>query len=91
FSVVDFDPPSGELEVTFDGSLLEGAGERAQRYVALCGDRDVVVDAYAVIQTPASEPVARAVSSEPTEESSPELQEALDAANLHAEELEREL
>lgn len=91
FSVVDFDPPGGELEVTFDGSLLEGAGERAQRYVALCGDRDVVVDAYAVIQTPASETAPPAVSSEPAEESSPELQEALDAANLHAEELEREL
>ncbi len=44
FSVVDFAPP-GELEVTFDGSILEGAGERAERYYALCGDRDVVLDA----------------------------------------------
>lgn len=86
FSVVDFDPPGGELEVTFDGSLLDGAGERAQRYIALCGDEDVVVDAYAVIQTP-SLPEVSAGEAAP----SPELQEALDAANFHAEELEREL
>lgn len=85
FSVVDF-APSGELGVTFDGSLLEG-GERAQRYYALSGERDVVVDAYAVVQVPSSAALREA----PARERLREQQDALDAANVHAEELEREL
>lgn len=85
FSVVDF-APSGELGVTFDGSLLEG-GERAQRYYALSGDRDVVVDAYAVVQVPST----AALRDAPARERLREQQDALDAANVHAEEIEREL
>lgn len=101
FSVVDFAPP-GDLGVTFDGSILEGAGERAQHYYALCGERDVVLDAYAVVQVPAA---AMAQAREPSRardesrdarvselaERLREQQDALDAANLHAEETEREL
>lgn len=89
YSVVDF-APSGDTGVTFDGSILEGRGERAQRYYALCGDRDVVLDAYAVVQVPSS---AQAKVRERGElaERLREQQDALDAANVHAEEIEREL
>lgn len=98
YSVVDFAPP-GELEVTFDGSLLEGSGERAQRYYALCAERDVVLDAYAVVQVPgavSSGAVSSgAVSSGAAQRRDPralrEQQDALDAASVHAEEMEREL
>jgi len=101
FSLVDFDPP-GDLEVTFDGSLLDGGGERAARYLALCSDEDVVLDSYAVVQVPAAS-VAAARAPEPApsadadgrvselNERIREQQDALDAANVHAEELEREL
>ncbi len=100
FSVVDFAPESPELEVTFDGSLLEGKGERAVRYYALAGDRDVALDAYAVVQVP-SGALERGAEVRPApagegriSELSTRLreqQDALDAANVHAEELEREL
>ncbi|MFK7990148.1 MAG: hypothetical protein AB8I08_29280 [Sandaracinaceae bacterium] len=95
WSVVDFAPP-GEMEVTFDGSLLEGSGEAAQRYVALCGERDVVLDPYAIIQIPAGADAAPAASvasdsSSELRERLHEQQDVLDAANLHAEELEKEL
>ncbi len=104
FSLVDFAPP-GDLGVTFDGSLLEGAGEQAQRFVALCGDDDVVLDAYAVVQIPSSAPEPRAPHQargrqdaasdqgrvSQLNERVREQQDALDAANVHAEELEREL
>jgi chromosome segregation ATPase len=98
FSVVDFAPP-GELEVTFDGSILEGAGESAQRYYALCGDRDVVLDAYAVVQVPSralaeAEAGARVRDEHRASELAARLreqQDALDAVNVHAEEIEREL
>ena len=106
FSLVDLAPP-GELEVTFDGSLLDGAGQRADRFVALCGDRDVVLDAYAVVQIPAEgstsarperrpEPTRREPNASEgrvsrLDEQVREQQDALDAAGVHAEELEREL
>lgn len=104
FSLVDF-APAGELGVTFDGSILEGAGERAQRYYAVCGDRDVVLDAYAVVQVPTAavgappvrEPEVRARDDRGAARLSElserlrEQQDALDAANVHAEEIEREL
>ncbi|MCB9591746.1 MAG: hypothetical protein H6719_03345 [Sandaracinaceae bacterium] len=98
FSLVDFAPP-GDLDVTFDGSLLEGAGERAQRFLALCGDDDVVLDAYAVVQIPSASIRSEAPAPRPAEaarvseltERVREQQDALDAANVHAEELEHEL
>ncbi|MCA9610807.1 MAG: hypothetical protein KC619_34665, partial [Myxococcales bacterium] len=99
FALVDFAPP-GDLEVTFDGSLLEGAGESAERFLALCGDDDVVLDAYTVVQIPSTvaavpaaaprAPVDSGRVSELTERVR-EQQDALDAANVHAEELEHEL
>jgi len=102
FSLVDFAPP-GDLGVTFDGSLLDGAGEQAQRFLALCGDDDVVLDAYAVVQIPSSTSSAAPAPKTPRDTASQdgrvsqlnervrEQQDALDAANVHAEELEREL
>ncbi|MBX3272036.1 MAG: hypothetical protein KF729_17355 [Sandaracinaceae bacterium] len=114
YALVDFAPP-GPLDVTFDGSLLDGDGERAERFLALCGERDVVLDAYAVVQIPSMEtpaPARGADASEPARLESArfesarlesarreaelterlrEQQESLDAANVHAEELEREL
>ncbi|MCZ7687220.1 MAG: hypothetical protein M5U28_54190 [Sandaracinaceae bacterium] len=98
FSVVDF-APSTELEVTFDGSILEGAGESAERYYALCSDREVTLDAYAVVQVPsAAAPAgeargqgAREAGASDLAERLREQQDALDAANVHAEEIEREL
>lgn len=89
YSVVDF-APTDELDVTFDGSILEGRGEQAERYYALCGERDVVLDAYAVVQVPLS---AQAKVWDRGESAARlrEQQDALDAANIHAEELEREL
>lgn len=96
FSVVDF-APLGELEVTFDGSILEGAGEGAQRYFALCGDRDVVLDAYAVVQVPSTALAEAEERSREAQRASEladrlrEQQDALDAVNVHAEEIEREL
>jgi chromosome segregation ATPase len=104
YSVVDFAPTSAELEVTFDGSLLEGAGESATRYYAICGERDVVLDAYAVVQVPShARDEARAPQRPKDERPRPdarvselservrEQQDALDAASVHAEEIEREL
>lgn len=99
FSLVDF-APSTELEVTFDGSILEGGGESAERYYALCSDREVALDPYAVVQVPSA--VAPSGEVRPREERAPargpdlsarlrEQQDALDAANVHAEEIEREL
>lgn len=102
FSLVDFAPP-GELEVTFDGSLLEGAGESAERYLALCSSDDVVLDAYAIVQIPSSAMRAISEAGAPRATAEPssstvelegrlrEQQDALDAANVHAEGLEREL
>lgn len=100
FSLVDFQA-GGEPDVTFDGSLLEGTGQSAQCYLALCAGSDVVLDAYAVVQTPMAAPApppAQAPSgpdlgprvSELTERLRDQ-QDALDAANVHAEELERAL
>jgi chromosome segregation ATPase len=59
WAVVDFAPsgaPAGsrELDVTFDGSLLGGTGEEPARYLAVCAAREVVLDAYAIIQVPSS-------------------------------------
>ncbi|HEY8428770.1 MAG TPA: hypothetical protein VIL20_10365 [Sandaracinaceae bacterium] len=96
YSVVDFAPAS-ELEVTFDGSILEGRGESAERYYALCSDREIALDPYAVVQVPTA--VAPALEARTRAERSAselaarlrEQQDALDAANVHAEEIEREL
>lgn len=98
FSVVDF-APSAELEVTFDGSILEGGGESAERYYALCSDRAVSLDAYAVVQVPSAAAPAgegraqgvRDARASDVAERLREQQDALDAANVHAEEIEREL
>lgn len=88
FAVVDFDPPEGEHRVTFDGSL--GGAPEVGRYVALCSDADVDVDAYAVIQVPSR--AGREDDADEEEVVQPAVDRAaLDAANLHAEELEREL
>ncbi len=100
FSVVDFAPEGGEIEVTFDGSLLEGGGERAARYYALSSERDVALDGFAVVQVPSGAvPSAEARRRPPSGEGRVselsarlrEQQDALDASNVHAEELEREL
>lgn len=98
FALVDFAPP-GDLEVTFDGSLLDGAGESAERFLALCGDEDVVLDAYTVVQIPSAAAAPAAQAPRPAEtgrvseltERVREQQDALDAANVHAEELEHEI
>lgn len=109
YSVVDF-APAGELEVTFDGSLLEDRGAQAQRYLALCAGRDVALDPYAVVQVPALDvaaappPAERPQAREDDDRAAEaekkvaqltdrlrEQQDALDAANVHAEEIEREL
>jgi chromosome segregation ATPase len=52
WSVVDFAPASNEVEITFDGSLLGGAGEEPARFLALCAAREVVLDPYAIVQVP---------------------------------------
>src|SRR5262249_20176612 len=90
WSIVDFAPR--ETELTFDGSLCEGAGQGPVRYLAICAAQDVILDAYAVIQIPGGEP-------EPVEEGPPlrpdlearlrAQQDAVDAAGVHAEGLER--
>lgn len=105
YSVVDF-APAGELEVTFDGTLLRDRSTQAQRYLALCSTRDISLDPYAVVQVPsvvgaparpkdeqggddrAAEAEQRAAQ---LTERLREQQDALDAANVHAEEIEREL
>lgn len=98
WSVVDFAPQSDRLGVTFDGSLLAGSGEAAVRYFALCGDRDVVLDAYAVIQVPSSVALAPPTDSRAStgrvaelSERLREKQDALDAAHVLAKTLERDL
>ncbi len=100
YSVVDF-APRGELEVTFDGSLVSDSGEQAARYIALCGERDVALDPYAVVQVPSRVVDAPAPAPAPVDDADDRLaayenrlrgqQDALDAANVHAEEIERAL
>ena len=102
YSVVDFAAAGGDVEVTFDGSLLEGTGESPARYVALCAEGEITLDAYAVVQVPSGSSDARREAGRERRvderRESPELnarareqQDALDAANVHAEELEHEL
>jgi chromosome segregation ATPase len=52
WAVVDFQPAGPGLDVTVDGSLLGGTGEQPARFVALCAERDVVLDPYSIIQVP---------------------------------------
>lgn len=59
WSVVDFAPASDEVEITFDGSLLGGAGEEPARFLALCASREVVLDPYAIVQVPFGRDSAR--------------------------------
>ncbi|MGE0790214.1 MAG: hypothetical protein AB7S26_31355 [Sandaracinaceae bacterium] len=51
YSLVQF-APDGEIDVTFDGSLLVEGGESAERYLAVCAEADVSLDGYAVVQVP---------------------------------------
>jgi hypothetical protein len=53
YAVVDF-ASEGEPEVVFDASLVPGAGEEPEYFVAAAGEERVAVDSYAVIQLPAS-------------------------------------
>jgi chromosome segregation ATPase len=106
FTVADFSA-DGDPSVVFDGSLLGDASETPERFVALCGAAEVVLDAYAVVQLPAhaalavgrASPVgpssvdAAAAEARATALSA-ELRaarEQVDAGNVHAEELEATL
>jgi chromosome segregation ATPase len=101
YTVADFSA-EGEPAVVFDGSLLGDASETAERFVALCGAADVVLDAFAVVQLPAQAVLAagRAASdaSGAADARATALaaelraaREQVDAGNVHAEELEATL
>lgn len=68
WSLVDFAPSSDEVEITFDGSLLGGAGEEPARFLALCASREVVLDPYAIVQVPFGRDSARESRGGPREE-----------------------
>jgi SAM-dependent methyltransferase len=53
YAVVDF-ASEGEPEVVFDASLVPGAGEEPEYFVAVAGEERIAVDSYAVIQLPSS-------------------------------------
>ena len=53
YAVVDF-ASEGEPEVVFDASLVPGAGEEPEYFVAVAGEERIEVDSYAVIQLPSS-------------------------------------
>jgi len=102
FTVADFSV-DGEPTVVFDGSLLGDASETPERFVALCGTDDVVLDAYAVVQLPAHAalavgPANAAIDAGAAEARAVSLaaelraaREQIDAGNVHAEELESTL
>ncbi len=59
WSIVDFGAVSSGgvssgADVTFDGRLLGAQGEEAARFIGLCAAHDVALDAYSVVQIPAS-------------------------------------
>jgi hypothetical protein len=53
YAVVDF-ASEGEPEVVFDASLVPGAGEEPEYFVAVAGEERIAVDSYAVIQLPST-------------------------------------
>jgi predicted nucleic acid-binding Zn-ribbon protein len=79
-ALIDFE--AGAAEVVFDSSLLPPP--TPELYVAVCPLEPIDLDALAVVAVPGPE----AAPAAPADDG---LREALDAANLHAEELERAL
>jgi chromosome segregation ATPase len=97
YTVADFSA-AGEPSVVFDGSLLGDASETPERFIALCGDSEVVLDAYAVVQIPARAGLAGPVVARPqasfesdTERQLGVLRDEVRAARERSEHLVREL
>ena len=97
YTVADFSA-AGEPSVVFDGTLLGDSSEAPERFVALCGDAEVVLDAYSVVQVPARAALAAPLGARPqsTFESDTErqlgvLRDELRAARERSEHLSREL
>lgn len=97
YTVADFSA-AGEPSVVFDGTLLGDSSEAPERFVALCGEAEIVLDAYAVVQVPARAALAAPLGSRPqsTFESDTErqlgvLRDELRAARERSEHLSREL
>ena len=97
YTVADFSA-TGQPSVVFDGSLLGDASETPERFVALCGDAEIVLDAYAVVQVSArsalaTAPVSRshATFESDTERQLGVLRDEVRAARERSEHLSREL
>ncbi len=79
YTVVDFST-SGEPSVVFDGALLGDASEAPERFVALCGETETVLDGYAVVQLPARAALGAVVVAPPTSPSEETAQRELGVA-----------
>jgi len=97
YTVADFSA-TGQPSVVFDGSLLGDASETPERFVALCGDAEIMLDAYAVVQVSArsalaTAPVSRshATFESDTERQLGVLRDEVRAARERSEHLSREL